>query len=52
MRKGSLNPETVRIIRVDSLIKLSKFYDDDGYVSVFPLRGPAEQHAQRAVGSE
>jgi radical SAM superfamily enzyme YgiQ (UPF0313 family) len=33
MRKGSLNPETVRIIRV-YFIKPSK-YDDDGYVSVF-----------------
>src|ERR1700726_1418111 len=33
MRKGSLNPETVRVIRV-YFIKPSK-YDDDGYVSVF-----------------
>ncbi len=33
MRKGSLNPETVRIVRV-YFIKPSK-YDDDGYVSVF-----------------
>ena len=32
MRKGSLNPETVRVIRV-YFIKPSK-YDDDGYVSL------------------
>ncbi len=34
MRKGSLNPETVRVIRVYFIRKPSK-YDDDGYVSVF-----------------
>src|ERR1039457_3426534 len=33
MRKGLLNPEAVRVIRV-YFIKPSK-YDDDGYVSVF-----------------
>ena len=33
MRNGSLNPETVRVIRI-YFIKPSK-YDDDGYVSVF-----------------
>ena len=33
MRKGSLNPETVRIVRV-YFIKPSR-YDEDGYVSVF-----------------
>src|SRR6202050_2073497 len=33
MRQGSLNPETVRILRI-YFIKPSK-YDDDGYVSLF-----------------